>query len=517
MSHSTVLEISGICKAYAGNPAIQDITMRVASGEVHALVGENGAGKSTLVKIISGGIGADCGFMNLEGKEFRPHSPIDAQRRGVAAVQQELSLSPYLPVFENIWLGHRNSASGAAADQARGGMRHPFALKKRLLAQTAALQKQYSTNIDPYRWISDLSLEEQQVVEILKALAFDPKLIIFDEPTSSLGAENTRWLKEIIARLRRQGRAVIFISHRLKEIAELADTITVFKDGRRVATQAAAELAEDEIVTLMVGHELHTVFPPKADPAALAAAPAAMEARDISAPGIKNLSFSVKQGEIVGLAGLEGQGQHDLLLSLFGVKKILQGQLRVRGRPAISANPSQAIAAGVALVPVDRREEGVVLPLSVGHNIALATLGIRQKFGWIKFKAEQLAVSSTIKRLGIKTQGPSMPLWHLSGGNQQKAAFGKWLIADPAVLLLDNPTRGVDIQSRKDIYHQIRDLAAEGKSIVLSSADSIELIGLCDRVLVLYEGRIVAELSGGELTEEKIVASAIGIGDQRHV
>lgn len=402
MANSVVLGLSGISKSYAGNPALQNVDMQLAAGEVHALVGENGAGKSTLVKIISGGLRADDGEIALEGKPFRPHSPQDAQHRGVVAVQQELSLSPYLPVYQNIWLGNRSNASGM------------FVNSKLLRRRTRELQERYSTSIDPERWVSDLSLEEQQIVEILKALAFDPRVIILDEPTSALGAENTRWLLDLIEDLKKRSCSILFISHRLPEIVELADTVTVLKDGQKVGTVPSTDVTEEQIVRMMVGRDLEDIFPAKPDRSSIDQAPILLDVSGLVARGVRSASFHLHAGEIVGLAGLEGQGQHDLLLSLFGLHTLLRGSISIRGKKAQLSNPSHAIDAGVSLVPVDRRTEGVVLPLSVSQNVAMATLSRRQRWGWIDRAAERRVVDELIERLAVRTQSANTPVLPLA-------------------------------------------------------------------------------------------------------
>jgi len=500
----TLLTVTGVGKSYAGNPALADMDLRLEAGQVHALVGENGAGKSTLVKIITGGLAPDSGTLTFEGRPFAPHSPADAQLIGVAAVHQELSLSPYLPVYQNIWLGRRSEASG------------PLLKLKALRERSRELQERFKTSIPLDRWTGDLSLEEQQIVEVLKALAFDPQVIILDEPTSSLGAENTRWLLDLIAELKSRFRAILFISHRMPEVMELADVITVLKDGKKVATVARGEVDADDVVRMMVGRELEDIFLKKPARTLVDARAFLLEAHDLVAERVHHVELSLRKGDIVGLAGLEGQGQHELLLALFGVNPLLHGQVLLDGTRVRLQNPSRAIAAGISLVPVDRRTEGVVLPLSVAQNIALATLGRRQRWGWVDRRAEREVVDDMITRLAVRTRSSATPVGFLSGGNQQKVALAKWLAAEPRLLLLDDPTRGVDIETRRDIYHRIRALASDGVGVLLSSTDTIELVGVCDRVLVMYEGRIVSDLEGDSITEENIVAAAVGLKGARN-
>ncbi len=494
-----LLTLAGVSKSYAGNFAIQDIALDIAAGKVHTLVGENGAGKSTLVKIISGGITADSGTVTYAQHDFRPRSPFDAQQKGIVAVQQELSLSPYLPVYQNLWLGHERS---------RGRL---FVRMRELRQRSVELCAHYGVHANIDSWVSELSLEEQQVVEILKAVALEPRLIILDEPTSALGSANTRWLLDLIRRLKDQGCAVLFISHRLSEVMEVSDEITVLKDGRKVATVPRGDVTETDVVRMMVGRDLKDIFPPKLDSTSRESLPVIVEVDHLKTDRVHDVSFTIRQGEVVGLAGLEGQGQHELILSLFGLKRIFSGDFKLLGQSIREHSPTVSIRRKIGLVPVDRRTEGVILPLSVSENIAHATLGRRSRGGWVDLKKEKVVVQRFMKELAIRASGPRTPVGELSGGNQQKVALGKWLALDPHFLLLDDPTRGVDIETRRDIYHRIRALASQGVGILLNSTDAIELVGICDRVLVMYEGEIVRELSGSEITEGEIVSAAVGV------
>ncbi|HET6487833.1 MAG TPA: sugar ABC transporter ATP-binding protein [Spirochaetia bacterium] len=494
-----LLNLAGVSKSYAGNFAIQDIALEIRAGDVHALVGENGAGKSTLVKIISGGIAADSGVVTYRERDYRPRSPFEAQQAGIVAVQQELSLSPYLPVYQNLWLGHESS---------RGSL---FIRMRDLRRRAVDLCSRYGVHANIEAWVSELSLEEQQVVEVLKAVALEPRLIILDEPTSALGSANTRWLLDLVRRLKDQGCAVLFISHRLSEVMEASDEITVLKDGRAVATVRRADVTEADVVRMMVGRDLKDIFPPKLDPGPRQSLPVILEVDRLRTDRVQDVSFTIRRGEVVGLAGLEGQGQHELILALFGLKRIAGGNLTLQGQAIREHSPSASVRRRVGLVPVDRRTEGVILPLSVSENIAHATLGLRSRAGWVDRRREAALVQGFMKDLAIRAPGARSPVGDLSGGNQQKVALGKWLALDPRFLLLDDPTRGVDIETRRDIYHRIRALASQGVGILLNSTDAIELVGICDRVLVMYEGRIVRELSGPEITEGGIVGAAVGV------
>jgi ribose transport system ATP-binding protein len=495
----TILFLTGVSKSYAGNFAIQEVDLEVKRGQVQALVGENGAGKSTLVKIISGGIVCDSGSVRYDNRDFHPRSPFEAQQAGIVAVQQELSLSPYLPVYQNLWLGHEST---------RGGF---FVRMGELRRRAEALCARYGVQADIDLWVSELSLEEQQVIEILKAVALEPRLVILDEPTSALGSANTRWLLNLIRKLREQDCAVLFISHRLSEVMEAADEITVLKDGRKVATVGREDATEAAVVRMMVGRDLEDIFPPKLDSTSLDSLPAVVTVDNLRTEGVQGASFTIRQGEVVGLAGLEGQGQHELMLALFGLNRIIEGSVGLLGEKIQKHSPAISIRKGIGLVPVDRRTEGVIPPLSVSENIAHATLGRRSHGGWVDQKKEETLVRNIIRELAIHTRGPRAPVQELSGGNQQKVALGKWLALEPRFLLLDDPTRGVDIETRRDIYYRIRTLASQGVAILLNSTDTIELVGICDRVLVMYEGEVVRELIGSEITEERIVSAAVGV------
>ena len=498
-----LLRVADVSKAYVGNPVLQNISLELTAGRAHALVGENGAGKSTLVKIMSGGIRSFSGGLFLSGQEYRPSSPADAQAKGVVAVQQELSLSPFLPVYQNLWLGKRKIANKAAGNVG-------------LWRKSEELLGRYGVSMDTTRWVGDLSLEEQQIVEILKALAFDPRVIIFDEPTSALGAANTRWLLDLMHDLKKRGCALLLISHRLPEIMELADDVTILKDGVKVATRERSEVSEDDVVRMMVGRNLEDIFPAKQPTGSFDSRSPVVEVKRLRSERVSDVSFSIRSGEVVGLAGLEGQGQHELLMSLFGLKLRRGGEVLLEGKPLDIRNPAHAIDQGIGLVPVDRRTEGVVLPLSITENIALATLDRRQRFGWLDKAREGRLVEETIGDLAIHCAGSHAVVETLSGGNQQKVSLGKWLAVKPKLLLLDDPTRGVDIEARRDIYYKIRAIASTGVGVLINSTDTIELVGLCDRVLVMYEGRVARELVGENITEEAIVGAAVGVGGEVH-
>lgn len=495
-----VLAAHGLTKLYSGVPALNGVDFSLYPGEVHALLGENGAGKTTLVKLLSGILQPNRGSMTLSKSPLRLRGPRDALQHGISTVHQELSCAPYLPVFQNLWLGHEPTYGSGLVSFTR------------LRALSAKLCAEYGVDIDLDRWVGDLPLAEQQTVEIIKALSWSPRVLILDEPTSALTAQRTSWLLDLVRRLKETGMAVLFISHRLAEVMQLADRITVLKDGALVGTRKRSEVNEADLVNMMVGRELADIFPPKPDPLILRGAPQLLKVNGFSCGRLlRDVGFNLRQGEILGVAGLEGQGQHELMLALFGMLPLERGRLTLRGREIAVRNPGRAIKSGLSLVPADRRIEGLVMPLSIRENLALPTLPRRSRFGFVARRHEDSVTKRAARDLAIKADRLDAPVRTLSGGNQQKVVLGKWLLSDPSVLLLDDPTRGVDVETRREIYHRLRQLAASGKGILLRSTDTMELIGLCDTVLVMYEGAVVAVLQGTEITEENIVGNAMGL------
>ena len=532
MAEGEILTALQLRKAYDGVPALKGVDLHMRAGEVHALVGENGAGKSTLVRILAGQVAPDAGTILLEGRPVILPEPRAALRLGIATVHQELSLVPCLPVYVNLWLGHEKGLGAAGAGYGAGAgrvsaessapasgwqrwlSRFPVA---RMRQAAAALCRRFDVEVDLDSWVEDLPLEDQQVVEILKALAWNPRILILDEPTSALGARRSRWLMELMSRLAREGLSILFISHRLAEVLEVASTITVLKDGENAGTVRRVEATEAQIVRMMAGRELNDIFPAKVatERAATPTRPA-LEVKHLSVAGgqVRQVTLVAYPGQVVGIAGLEGHGQRALMLALFGLERITSGEVWLHGQRLHLNSPSSAIAQGVALVPVDRRTEGLVLPLSIQENLALPTLLARQRWGLVRRDEERREASRMVAELGVRAWGLDQPVRTLSGGNQQKVVLGKWLMARPRLMLLDDPTRGVDVQTRRDLYHRIRQLAGTGTVVLINSTDVTELVGLCDTVYVMYEGRVVAELTGEAITEERIVAAAVGLEDR---
>jgi ribose transport system ATP-binding protein len=494
-------EIRGVSKRYGGVRALQDADLTVRAGRIHAVLGENGAGKSTLIKIMAGVVAPDEGRMLLDGVPVSFASPSDAQAAGIACIFQELSLIPDLSVADNISISDPPRRFGIID---RGAQRR-IALE--------ALARAGADNIHPASRVKDLSLSRRQMVEIAKALARNPRILILDEATSALTAADVTRIYAVLKRLRAEGLALVYISHRMHEIAELADECTVFRNGRSVASYAAGTRTDAEIVELMIGRELSAEFPARPVRAQSAAPPRLAVEQLGWGDALRDITFAVAAGEVLGLGGLDGQGQRELLLALFGVLRGTTGRISVDGKPVSIADPSDAKhrAIGMALIPEDRKSEGLMLPMSVRDNLSFAALGALSRFGVIDRASERDAVARIVRLLAIRTQGVHVPAAALSGGNQQKLVIGKWLMVSPRILLLDDPTRGIDVGTKQEIYQLLRELARDGAAILFYSTDIDELVGCCDRVLVMVEGAIRRELGGHEITEHALVSSALDL------
>lgn len=492
------IEGIALSKSFGGVVALRSASFAADGGEVHALVGENGAGKSTLIKLLSGLYPPDSGEIAVDGKPVTFARPQDALASGIGTVFQELTLLPYMTVAENVMLG-REPLSG------------PFIQKDRLVDQAHELFAEAgiasASGIEPLELVGNLSLAQQQIVEIVKTVSRRPRIIFMDEPTSALAEHSVKWLFGLIGELRAGGVCIVFTSHRWNEIKGIADRITVFRNGERVATSKAVELSEDEAVERMTGQRLDVLFP---KPAPVENQTQALAVAGVVAKGLPAISFEARAGEVLGIGGLAGQGQRELFLTLFGVTPRAAGTVRIGGREARTRSPHDAIRAGIALIPEDRKTEGLLLPLSVRQNLALAVLGRLSRAGFVRKKAEDKLVGSMVTSLAIKTPTPGQRVGALSGGNQQKVLIGRWLLTDARVLLLYDITRGVDVATKRDIYVLIRRLSEEGRTILFYSTDTEEIAHLCHRVLIMREGRIVSELRDG-LTPEAIVAAAIRV------
>ncbi|MBI1775142.1 MAG: sugar ABC transporter ATP-binding protein [Proteobacteria bacterium] len=496
-----LFRMEGTSKRYGGVKALEKADLTVEAEQIHAILGENGAGKSTLIKIMSGVVEPDEGRMLLDGREIKFASPAAANQAGIVCIFQELSLIPDLSVADNISISNPPTKFGLIDRHAQ-----------RRIAEEA-LARAGAEDIHPLAPVKDLPLSRRQMVEIAKALARDPRVLILDEATSALTAADVAKVFVVLKRLRSEGLALLYISHRMHEIAELADRCTVFRNGRNVATYRAGEKSDNEVVELMIGREYSHVFPPKL---ALAASdkPPVLEVRNLSWSGrLKDISLAVRAGEVVGLGGLDGQGQRELLLALFGVLRGMSGEILIDGVPTSISSPNAAKARsiGMALIPEDRKIEGLVLPMSVSVNLSFAAFDSIASRGVVDRARERQLVEEMIKLLAIRTDGTDVPVGSLSGGNQQKVVIAKWLMVKPRIILLNDPTRGIDVGTKAEIYPLLRRLAATGAAIVFYSTDYDELIGCCNRVLVLYDGTAKRMLVGEEITERALISSALNM------
>lgn len=498
-----VLAAEGVSKRFGGVVALDEAAFACEAGEIHALLGGNGAGKSTMVKVLCGVQPADAGVVTVKGRPVNFRNPAAAAAFGVVPVFQELSLIPDLTVAENLFMG-------------REPRLFPGFVNGRALRRQARelLARLHFPAIDPGATVRDLPLAERQLVEIAKAIGRDPDVLILDEATSALGQREVEHVFAVLRQLRERGMAIVFISHRMEEMRAVCDRATVFRDGRHVATVDVGTAGQDEIVRFMIGRELRDVFPPR--PPLAEAAHSALEVRNLSwGAALRDISFTLHRGEILGLSGLEGQGQGDLLFALFGVYAGVGGSVSVAGRHVRLGSPSAAMRAGLALIPEDRKTQGLVLSLTVRENITLPRLPRLSHAGVVAAAAERRETSAAIRQLSIKTASAETPVRYLSGGNQQKTAIAKWLLTQANVYLMYDPTRGIDVGTKQEIYHLMRGLADQGHAILFFSTDLPEIIGLCDRSLVMYEGAVVRELAGGDLTKENLIGAALGIDGRR--
>jgi len=486
-----LIRARGLSKSFPGVRALRGVDFDLRPGEVHCLIGENGAGKSTLVKILAGVQPPDAGTVEIEGRPVTFSGPLAAQEAGIACIFQELNVVGGLTVAENIMLG---------AEPGRLGMvdRRANEARARALLDSVGFPE-----LEASRFCAELSPAEKQAVMIAKALRQNARVIIMDEPSSPLEELEVRRLYEVIGRLKAAGRGIVYVSHKMREIAELGDRITVFKDGARVATLARGEADAAELVRLMVGRQLDELFPPKDR----TPGPPLLEVRGLTGPVVRDVGFTLHEGEILGIAGLVGAGRTELLRTLFGADERRAGTVTLAGRPVPPNAVPAAIEAGLALVPEERRTQGIVPVLSVADNAS---------FVWDEYpgrragtQTRRAAVESIVRTLDVRTPSLDQRIGALSGGNQQKVVFGKWLTLETRVLLLDEPTRGIDIGAKREIYRIIADLARRGLGIVLVSSELPELLGLVDRLLVLSHGAIVGELPGSAGEEEVIVLSML--------
>jgi rhamnose transport system ATP-binding protein len=488
-----IIALRDIGKSFPGVQALKRVQFDVRPGEVHALLGENGAGKSTLIKIMSGVHQPDAGIVQVDGAEVRFDSPFAAQRAGIATIYQELLLFPELSVAENIFMGHAPRTTWGAIDWA--AMRRDA---------TALLGSLDIRDLDPGRIVGTLSIGNRQRVEIAKALSQNARVLIMDEPTAALGEHDVVRLFEIVRLLRKRGVGIVYISHRLEEIFLLADRVTVLRDGEYVGTLPVAETDRDMLIQMMVGRRIEQLFPKL--PAKIGAP--ALELRALAcAPLVKPTSLTVRAGEIVGLAGLVGSGRSELAQTIFAVTPADAGEILVDGRRVAVRSPGDAKRAGISYVPEDRGSQGLVRPMSIEHNLTLTALRAVSHGSFLDRRAERRLASDSVRRFGIRASGIGQLVNQLSGGNQQKVVLAKWLATAPRVLILDEPTRGIDVGAKAEIHRLMSELAGQGLAILMISSELPEILGMSDRILVLREGRVAAEFARANATQEALVAA----------
>jgi ribose transport system ATP-binding protein len=493
------LTMHGIARCFGPTQALRGVDLELRPGEIHALVGENGAGKSTLMKVLSGAVAPDAGRMTLDGEPYAPAGPQDARRRGVAMVYQELTLAPHLTVEANVVLGLEHS---------RLGFLRRAANRRRVQETLAVLEH---PEIHPDSPVQHLSPAAQQLVEIARALLTDARVLVLDEPTSALTQEDARRLFDLMRRLRRRGVTLVYISHFLEEVQEIADRLTVLRDGLSVGGGAAGDFPRERIVELMVGLSLTEQFPRVPH----TAGEPLLELHDLAGRELpRGVSLTLHRGEILGVAGLLGAGRTELLRAVFGLDPVRSGRVIVKAVAGASATPRQRIAQGVGLLSEDRKQEGLTLTQSIADNLTYTALRPYSRFGWLNLGARRRAVLDWLARLGVRCRGPEQAVGELSGGNQQKVALGRLLHQRADVLLLDEPTRGVDVGSKAEIYRLVGELAAQGKAVLFVSSYLPELLGVCDRLAVMARGRLSAIRPAADWTSEQVMAYATG-GDDK--
>ncbi|HEV8042108.1 MAG TPA: sugar ABC transporter ATP-binding protein [Bryobacteraceae bacterium] len=487
-----LLRVERVSKHFDGTQALAEVSLSVLAGEVHALVGENGAGKSTLAKVIAGVVRPDSGEILLDGVSIHLRNPLDAQRHGIGIIFQELDLFPHLSIAENIVAGNIEAERGI------------FVQRDAMDRFCAPLLERVGLNCSPRRLVRDLSLAQMQLVAIARALGMNARIIIMDEPTSSLSDDAASTLFELIRALKQAGASIIYVSHKMDEIFRIADRISVLRDSRWISTRPAAASSVSEIIRDMVGRELQE----STRPVASKDSPVVLQVRSLSTAKLHHVSFDLHQGETLGVAGLVGSGRSSLGAVLFGLHPILDGSMELRGLPFKPRSPSDALKQGVGLVPEDRKLEGLMRQMSVIENSTFTVLDRMQFFSFIRQDAERLETARVHARLRLKAASGTSAVSTLSGGNQQKVLLSRWLLADPDVLFLDDPARGIDIGAKQDIYEVLDQLSAAGKGIILVSSELPELLRCSDRILVLRDGQITGILSREEATEERIIALA---------
>ena len=496
MEQDILLQMVDISKSFPGVKALDNVSLNVHGGTVHALMGENGAGKSTLMKCLFGIYGKDSGHIYLEGKEIDFKSSREALDNGVAMVHQELNQALKRSVMDNIWLGRYPTILGGLAVN-----------EKKMYEDTMAVFEELGINVDPHRIMSTMPVSQRQMVEIAKAVSYNSKVIVFDEPTSSLTEEEVEHLFKIINMLRDRGVGIIYISHKMAEIKRISDYITVMRDGQWVATERAEDLEMNDIIRLMVGRELTNQFPPKTN------VPGDVYLKVDNLTGMYNqlrdVSFYARRGEILGLAGLDSSGRTETLESIFGIRTRKEGIISLNDQPCFNRNAGESIKNGFALLTEERRATGIFGVLSIKDNTVISSLKRHLRFGlYLSEKTQREDTQHYIDAMHTKTPSQETKIRSLSGGNQQKVIIGRWLLTEPEVLLLDEPTRGIDVGAKYEIYQLILDLANKGKTVIMVSSEMPELLGVCDRIVVMSGGRVAGEVDARNTTQEEIMTLA---------
>ena len=495
MENEVLLQMTDICKEFPGVKALDHVSLTVKRGSVHALMGENGAGKSTLMKCLFGMYVKNGGQIFLEGKEINFRNSKEALENGVAMVHQELNQALKRSVMDNLWLGRYPKIGGVMVNE------------KKIYNDTKAIFQELGIDVDPRRIMSTMPVSQRQMVEIAKAVSYNSKVIVFDEPTSSLTETEVEHLFKIINMLRDRGCGIIYISHKMAEILRISDEVTIMRDGQYVATRPAKELTNEEIIRLMVGRELTDQFPPKTN----SPGEVSLEVEHLSGKYslLNDVSFNVRKGEILGLAGLDGSGRTETLENIFGVATRSSGTMRLNGKEVKNRNARESIKNGFALLTEERRATGIFGILNIRENTVISSLKKHLRAGlWLDEKSMRKDTQWSIDAMRTKTPTQETKIRSLSGGNQQKVILGRWLLTDPEVLLLDEPTRGIDVGAKYEIYQLIIDLAKRGKSVIMVSSEMPELLGICDRILVMSGGRLAGEVNAKETSQEAIMTYA---------
>ena len=488
-----ILELKNISKSFSGVEVLHHVSLALRAGEVHALLGENGAGKSTLVKVITGVHQPDSGEILLDGNPVHFHDTWETRQAGITAIYQELSLFPDLDVAENIFVGSQPLSAGRRIDW------------RKLYKKAEDLLTSLGVHLDLKQKARNLSIAQQQMVEIARAFSLNARILIMDEPTSSLTLNEVADLFRLVRRLREEGKAIIFISHRLEELFEIADRVTVLRDGSYVDTRSMKDVTRDDLIRMMVGRTITNLFP-KQD---VKAGEVVLEVENLSRSGaFRDISFELRKGEILGMAGLVGAGRTNVARAIFGVEPATDGQIKVNGRPVAITSPQQAIDLGLAYVPEDRQLHGLIPAMHITSNISLPMLSEFARSGWMNFKKERKSTFEAARQMEVRANHIWQKARELSGGNQQKVVLAKWLATQPRILILDEPTRGIDVGTKAAVHALMSKLASEGMAILMISSELPEVLGMSDRILVMREGQMTAQFTREEATQEKIIAAA---------